>query len=157
MNRLSPTALRLRRIHAVASTGGLGGVLLLIDVGIRLAGAEPPVPVAVVPVLVAALVGAVSWVVAGLAHRAWAWSLEPDHLRVDRGVVVRRSALIPRRRVQHVSTRVGPLQDRLDLATLVVHTAGARTPNVVIEHLDEPVADALRADLAAAAIPDHAG
>jgi membrane protein YdbS with pleckstrin-like domain len=156
MQRLSPTALRLRRLHALLTAAVLGVLLLVADILPRVLGAEIPFPPVVVPAVVIAVVAGLGWIVAGLVHRSWAWSLEPDHLRVDRGLVVRRSSLIPRRRVQHVSTRVGPLQRQLGLATLVVHTAGARTPNVVVEHLDEAVADALRADLAAAAVPSHA-
>jgi uncharacterized protein len=155
MERLGPAALRLRRTHAAATAVVVGVLALALDVVPRVLGADPPVPPVVVPAVLALLVGGIGWVVAGLVHRSWAWGLEPDHLRVDRGVLVRRSALIPRRRVQHVSTRVGPLQRPLRLTTLVVHTAGARTPNVVIEHLDEPVAEALRAELAAAAVPSH--
>lgn len=153
MNSLGPAALAVRRIHAAASGVVVGLVLLAVDVGVRVAGVEPPVPVAVVPAVVALVVLVPSLVLATLVHRSWAWALEPDHLRVDRGVVVRRSALIPRRRVQHVSTHVGPLQRRFGLVSLEVHTAGARTPNVVVQNLEAEVADDLRRELAAGAVP----
>jgi uncharacterized protein len=156
MERLSPAARRLRRFHALVTAAALGVPVLALDLGSRATGAEPALPPLVVPAVVVAVLAGAGWVVAGLVHRSWSWSLEEDHLRVDRGVLVRRSSFTPRRRVQHVSTRVGPLQRQLGLATLVVHTAGARTPNVVIEHLEVPVSEALRADLAAAAVPSHA-
>lgn len=156
MNRLGPAALRVRRIHAAVS-GLVPGLLALVaDVAARSAGVDMPVPVAVVPAMVVLVVVVPSVVAATLVHRSWRWSLEPDHLRVDRGVIVRRSSLIPRRRVQHVSTHVGPLQRRFGLASIEVHTAGARTPNVVVPHLDTPVADRLRAQLAAGAVPPDA-
>lgn len=153
MQRLGPAALRLRRLHAVAGATVVGLVALAVDVGVRLAGATPPVPPVLVPAALALLVAAVALPVAGLVHRSWAWSLEPDHLRVDRGVVVRRVALVPRRRVQHVSTHVGPLQRQLGLTSIQVHTAGARTPNVLVEHLGTDVAERLRRDLAVDAVP----
>jgi membrane protein YdbS with pleckstrin-like domain len=155
MRPLGPAALRLRRIHAllVAAVVAVAGVAL--DLALR-AGREVAFPVVVVPAAVAAVVGGVGWVAAGLVHRSWRWALEEDHLRVDRGVLVHRSALLPRRRVQHVSTRLGPLQRSVGVATLVVHTAGARTPNVVIEHLDQSVAEDLRAELARAAMAARA-
>jgi uncharacterized protein len=153
MNRLGPAALTVRRIHAVAGSLVPAGIVLGADVALRMAGAEPPVPVGVVPVAVLVVVAVLSVVMAGLVHRSWAWVLEPDHLRVDRGVIIRRSSLVPRRRVQHVSTHVGPLQRRFRLTSIEVHTAGARTPNVVVEHLETATADRLRAELATGAVP----
>lgn len=157
MNRLGPAALTLRRIHAAASTAVLTALALAADLAVRLAGTELPVPAGVAAVAVAVVAGSLSLAWAGLVHRSWGWSLGPDHLRVDRGVVFRRSSLVPRRRVQHVSTDVGPLQRHLGLASLEVHTAGARTPNVVVEHLDIEAATELRAELAVGAVPHDAG
>lgn len=153
MDRLSPAALRLRRLQAAATASAVAALALVGEVALRLAGAAVPWPPALVPAVVLVAVGAAGLAWAGAVHRSWAWTLEADHLRVDRGVVVRRSSLVPRRRVQHVSTRVGPIQRRLGLATVEVHTAGARTPNVAIEHLEHAAADALRAELATGAVP----
>ena len=68
-------------------------------------------------------------------------------------MVVQRRAIVPRSRVQHVSTNAGPLQRAFGLVRLDVHTAGARTPTVTIRDLRAGVADALRASL----LDDRAG
>jgi uncharacterized protein len=157
MNRLSPAALRLRLVHAAAQAVVLAGLVLAGDVLVRMAGASPPVAVGVVPAAVLVVLGASGLLAAWLVHHSWSWTLESDRLRVDHGVIVRRTMVVPRRRVQHVGTRVGPLQRQLGLASIVVHTAGARTPNVVVEHLETTVADEIRSELAAAAVPHDVG
>jgi uncharacterized protein len=74
----------------------------------------------------------------------WGWRLTDDLLEVRRGVVVRKTSLVPRSRIQNVTTTVGPLQRRFGVVTLSVHTAGTRTPNVSIQDLDAGHAEGIR-------------
>ena len=55
---------------------------------------------------------------------------------------------MPQSRVQHLDLRRGPLQRRLDLSTLVIHTAGTRHSAVTVSGLDAGDAERLRDTLA---------
>lgn len=77
----------------------------------------------------------------------WRWRLTDDLLEVRRGVLFRRTSLVPRSRIQNVTTTVGPLQSRYGVVTLTVHTAGTRTPNVAINDLDAGHAEGIRRQL----------
>lgn len=82
-----------------------------------------------------------------LDFRRWRWRLTDDLLEVRRGVIVRKTSLVPRSRIQNVTTTVGPLQSRFGVVTMTVHTAGTRTPNVAIQDLDAGHAEAIRRQL----------
>lgn len=72
------------------------------------------------------------------------WRLDDDGLRVRRGRFWRSEILIPRVRVQHLDIERGPIERRLGLATLVVHTAGTRMHALRQPGFDEQAANALR-------------
>ncbi len=104
------------------------------------------VPWWVVVALVAAN-GVVSLWWASVEFERWRWRLDDELLEVRRGVVVRRTSLVPRNCIQNVTTTVGPLQRRFGVVTVTVHTAGTRTPNVAIEDLDAGHAERIRRQL----------
>ena len=58
---------------------------------------------------------------------AWAYLEREDDLLVRRGVVVRRTSVVPYGRMQYVDVTAGPLDRRLGLATVTLHTAAAAT------------------------------
>lgn len=72
------------------------------------------------------------------------------HALLDDGVLLRRGAwwqrevFVPRPRIQHTDVVQGPLARRLDLATLVLHTSGARLGQLEIPGLRPAAARALR-------------
>lgn len=72
-------------------------------------------------------------------------------LELRSGIIWRKSVLIPISRVQHLDLQRGPLERRLGLATLQVHTAGTRNAAHAIPGLDADVAVHLREQLAASA------
>jgi membrane protein YdbS with pleckstrin-like domain len=83
-----------------------------------------------------------------LRYSRWRWDLRPEAIDVRHGTFTVRRTLIPLARVQHVETRRGILEQLLDLATVVVHTAaGGHT----IPYLSEHDADELRDRIAALA------
>ena len=109
--------------------------------------------VASLPALLAGLVVGVlgfeslRWWMVTLRYRYWRWGLDDQWIERHSGVVVRRTQLVPRSRVQTLTTRSGPLDRWLGLSSIVVHTAGTATPNLTIPHLDQAAADHLRAEL----------
>ena len=74
--------------------------------------------------LVVVLLGVVFVVVIpSLRWRRWAYEIRDDEIDLRHGTFVVRRTLVPIRRVQHVDTESGPLQDAFDLATVTFHTA----------------------------------
>ncbi|MBW3638656.1 MAG: PH domain-containing protein [Actinobacteria bacterium] len=58
---------------------------------------------------------------------AWGYLEREDDLLVRRGVLLRRTSVVPYGRMQFVDVTAGPLQRRLGLATVTLHTAAAAT------------------------------
>ena len=58
-----------------------------------------------------------------LRWRRWRYEVRDEEVDLLRGAIVVRRTVIPIRRVQHVDTQAGPLQDSLGLATVTFHTA----------------------------------
>lgn len=139
---LGRDALTVRRVRIVFTT------LLMLVVALGIVSALPGVTGieipwwAVIPVIAAA--AGLAWWWVGVDHARWGWRLTEDLLEVRRGVLVRRTYLVPRSRIQNVTTTAGPLQSRYGVLTLNVHTAGARTRNVSIEDIDAGHAAAIR-------------
>jgi membrane protein YdbS with pleckstrin-like domain len=104
--------------------------------------------VATVLLLAAAVVvGVLTVIVVELRFRSWRWGLDRRWVEQCSGVIVRRTQLVPRSRVQTLTTRTGPVDRWLGLSSIVVHTAGTHTPNLVIPHLRADDASRLRAEL----------
>ncbi len=142
LNHLGPEALAVRRTRVA-----IEAVVILIVGAVALWGLRSwttqSIPLWVLPIAVAAI-SIPAWWWAALDHSRWAWRLTDDLLEVRRGVLVRRTNLVPRSRIQNVTTTAGPLQARFGVLTLTVHTAGARTRNVSIEDIDAGHAEAIR-------------
>jgi uncharacterized protein len=99
----------------------LWGVAVIagLIVGAQLDGALA-VLVRVVPL--AGLVISVA-LVPSLRWRRWRWEVRPEAIDIRHGTFTIRRTLIPMLRVQHVDTRRNIVEQTLDLATVVVHTA----------------------------------
>ena len=74
-----------------------------------------------VGVLVAGAAAAL--VVPSLRWRRWRYEIRDEEIDLVHGTFVRRRTVVPIRRVQHVETETGPLQDRFGLASVTFHTA----------------------------------
>ena len=59
--------------------------------------------------------------------RAWGYLERADDLVVRRGVLVHRTSVVPYGRMQYVDVTAGPLDRRLGIATVTLHTAAAAT------------------------------
>ena len=91
------------------------------------AGDAPALPLLAAAVLVVVLAAAVAWWWPGVRYRHWSYVLGPDALELSSGPIVRTESVIPYFRVQHVDTSAGPIERKLGLANLKVHTASAAT------------------------------
>jgi membrane protein YdbS with pleckstrin-like domain len=65
--------------------------------------------------------------VAGRRVRAWGYAERAQDLLVKRGVMFRRTSVIPYGRMQYVEVAVGPLERAFGLATVQMHTAAAES------------------------------
>jgi membrane protein YdbS with pleckstrin-like domain len=131
----SPRLTVLRRYEV----SGVTVVLLILAVVLALvlnAGG-----VAIIAAIAVMLVGAVADVVAERRVRAWSYAERAEDLIVKRGVMFRRTSVIPYGRMQYVEVTAGPFERAFGLATVQMHTAAAasdaRIPGL-------PVAEAAR-------------
>jgi membrane protein YdbS with pleckstrin-like domain len=126
----------------------LGAALLPVAAALAAAAALAPGPWlwGAVPALVAAMLGT-DW---ALRRRlaAWGYLEREDDLLVRRGVLVRRTSVVPYGRMQFVDVTAGPLDRRFGLATVHLHTAAAAS-DARIPGLPRDEADRLRDRLAA--------
>lgn len=125
--RLDPRIRTVWRVTAMLAVGAVGTVL----VGIAIAAAvvaEVAVPaVAIAGVVLVAAALAAAWWWPGVRYRHWHYRLGADALELSHGPIFRTESLIPYFRVQHVDTSAGPIERRLGLADVTVHTASAAT------------------------------
>ncbi len=113
--------LRVRRwlVLGLVTVPGLGAtVALLVLVGRYEALAAALIVAAATGLLLQAV--ARRWA-------AWGYLEREDDLLVRRGVLVRRTSVVPYGRMQYVDVTAGPLDRRLGLATVTLHTAAAAT------------------------------
>ena len=140
--RLDPGLLALRRLLCVLV---LGGVTVVGTAAAGLLGGPP----AAAPVLVAGVVAlALALRLVARQYAAWSWAEREDDLLLRRGVLLRRTSVVPYGRMQYVDVTAGPLDRRYGLASLVLHTAAAAT-DAHIPGLRAAEADRLRDRLAA--------
>jgi Uncharacterized conserved protein len=107
----------------------------------------PLPPAATLAIVVAAML-ALGLLFGVVRHRRIAWKLDEDGFATRRGGLWRTETLVPVSRVQHLDLERGPLERRLGLATLVVHTAGTRMAAVKLPLLAAADAEVLRDRLA---------
>ncbi len=133
------------RLAAMGPAVTCGLLAMLVLGGAFLATRWPGLWIAPLGGIVAAVAGARIGVV---RHRRVRWRLDEDGLAVRRGRWWQTETRVPVSRVQHVDLRRGPLERALDLATLVVHTAGVKLAAVSLAGLDSADAEWLRDRLA---------
>ena len=145
---LPPEALGVRRLRTGAGVIVAAVALLAIEAIVRYAFAVdlswPPFVMAGAFILV---IAGTWWPWARRSWRAWGWRLDDSTFQTRSGVYQKVWKGVPRDRVQFVEVTAGPLQRAAGLATLVVRTAGVRTPSVKVEDLETDVAEHLRAEL----------
>lgn len=140
--RPAPRLLTVWRLQSLALLAVLGAMLTAVAAlvsGVAAAGAA---------LACTAAASAVAWRVSSARWRAWGYAERSDDLLVRRGVLVRRVSVVPYGRMQFVDVSAGPLDRRLGLATVSLHTAAAAS-DAHIPGLDSAEATRLRDRLAA--------
>jgi membrane protein YdbS with pleckstrin-like domain len=103
-------------------------VAAFVAAGVAVAATDVAPAVVLGPALVAAVaVAALGWWWPGVVYRHWSYRLGEEAIEVDHGVAFRTHSVIPYFRVQHVDTEQGPIDRRLGLTSLTIHTASAAT------------------------------
>ena len=137
-----PSSIRtLWRVLVLVGSVALLGAAVVV-------GVITDLPLLLVGLVAAAVVFALAlWWTVELRYRNWRWGLDDRWIERRSGVVVQITQIVPRSRVQTLTTRTGPLDRWLGLTSIVVHTAGTATPNLTIPHLEQGAADHIRAEL----------
>lgn len=120
-SRVSPKLAVARRAVLIVSAAVLAVAVALV----ALLADEPRIAGAAV--VAAALISAVGWRWIGRNQRAWRYTERDDDLLVRRGIAFRQLLVVPYGRMQFVEVKDGPLQRRLGIATVQLHTAAATT------------------------------
>ena len=88
-------------------------------------------------------------------YRHTYWLLDADGFSLRKGRMWHSETRVPMNRVQHLDLKRGPLERRLGLATLVIHTAGTSDSSVNVGGLPAEDAERLRDLLARQAEHDR--
>ncbi|MCY7365697.1 MAG: PH domain-containing protein, partial [Frankiaceae bacterium] len=123
--RPDPALLRLR-IGLVVLLVAVPGVLTAAAVALLVGGVQ-----GLATLLAAGVVTGLLLVAVRCRYDAWGYLERDDDLLVRRGVLVRRTSVVPYGRMQYVDVTAGPLARRFGLATVTLHTAAAATDAVV--------------------------
>ena len=121
---------------------------LMVEAILRFgADVDLPWPAFSLAVAIAVVLAAMWWPWTKLSWAAWGWKLDEATFQTRSGVYRKTWKGVPRDRVQFVEVTSGPLQRSSGLATLVVRTAGVRTPAIHVQDLDSAIAEGLRSEL----------
>jgi membrane protein YdbS with pleckstrin-like domain len=115
----SPRLRRLRHFEVAA------GTLLAVLVAVGITGALGAILAMAIAVICVIAAGVLADVVAGRRVRAWGYTERAEDLLVKRGVMFRRTSVIPYGRMQYVEVTAGPFERAFGLATVQMHTAAA--------------------------------
>lgn len=80
-----------------------------------------------------------------LRHRRWRYEVREEEIDIRHGTFTITRTIVPMRRVQHVETSRGLLEQALDLATVTFHTAAGSTE---IPALEAAAAERVRTQIA---------
>jgi membrane protein YdbS with pleckstrin-like domain len=141
-NPVSPKLATARRITMIL-------VMLFLLVGVVLLGLVPEARTVAAVLAVVWLVAVIwMWWLIGRRVRSFGYAEREDDLLVTSGIMFRRLVVVPYGRMQLVDITAGPLDRRLGVATVQLHTAAATT-NATIPGLPPAEASGLRDRLAA--------
>jgi hypothetical protein len=101
------------------------GTLLAVVLAVGITVALGDILAMVIAVICVVAVGASADVVAGRRVHAWGYAERADDLLVKRGVMFRRTSVIPYGRMQYIEVTAGPFERAFGLATMQMHTAAA--------------------------------
>lgn len=141
---LDPRVINLWRLTNLIGFGILLLVLLMVGVTGGLLVFDSAFGVLAGWLVLAALLGWLTWSYPPRAYRAWGYRVDDKVLETRSGVWFRVVKLLPLSRLQHVDLHRGPLERAHGLASLVLHTAGTHEATLTIPGLDAEEAGRLR-------------
>lgn len=146
MEQLPASVRNLWRLGGALTGAVVGGI---VAVAISTVVVVNDLPDLLLAAAAALFFGAVAlWVWwADVRYRNWGWQITDRWVEAKHGVVGRHRVVIPRNRIQTVTTNSGPVDRMLDLETITVHTAGAGAPNLTIPHLTTATVARIRSSL----------
>ena len=143
---VDPRSIRVARLITMPLTLGIPLLpLAFITLGWALSGIPTVVylPLVAAVLVLAGLAVSIAYRFPAIRHRHLHYRVDPDGLRIQRGVFWRKTIWIPITRVQHTDVSQGPLQRKYGLATLTVHTAGTEGASIPLPGLEHGVATRL--------------
>jgi membrane protein YdbS with pleckstrin-like domain len=149
-SRPAPALLRIRVVECVL------GVALPFLVATVVAGVLVGLPQALAVLVAGGAATGIALVSVQRRWLAWGYAEREDDLLVRRGVLIRRTSVVPYGRMQYVDVTAGPLDRRLGLARVTLHTAAAAS-DASIPGLPLAEANRLRDRLAALGEARQAG
>jgi membrane protein YdbS with pleckstrin-like domain len=105
----------------------LGGVLVLTLLPVAAATWLSGSPWPLLALILWAGFGLWGWWLVRRQVRAWGYAEREDDLLIRRGVMFRSMVVVPYGRMQYVDVQAGPLDRRLGIARVQLHTASAGT------------------------------
>lgn len=96
------------------------------------------------PLVGVLLAAPLALVYARAAYRRYGFRLEDDGLVLRQGVFWRSETYVPSARIQHADLQHGPIDRRLDLASVVLHCSGLRTAAITLPALPAAEAESIR-------------
>ncbi len=120
----TPVSPRLVVVRRCLALGILGPLFLLAS--IASAVLVTPGAGVVAGVLGAGFLGWLWWGI-GRACRSWGYAERADDLLVRHGFLIRRLSVVPYGRMQFLDVTAGPIDRRVQIATVHLHTAAAAT------------------------------
>jgi membrane protein YdbS with pleckstrin-like domain len=145
-HHVDPRSIRLVRLIALPLTLGIPVLpLAFLTLGWALGGIPLVVylPLIATVLLLAGLAVTIAYRFPAARYRHLRYLVALDGLRIQRGVLWRKTIWIPITRVQHTDVSQGPLQRNYGLATLTVHTAGTEGASIPLSGLEHGVATRL--------------
>ena len=124
LRQLDPNTIRVERTASWIFSA-IVGLFLLIQLIVNLFGG--PWRIALGLALTIGVGGFLAWLShrwPEISYRHTFYRVDPQGIEIRRGVLWRRTIIVPKSRVQHTDVSQGPLQRRYALGTLVVYTAG---------------------------------
>lgn len=147
---LQPLDPAIRTIWSI-KTGLFMGLLalgvLFYDLTHWLGGADRALPAGTLTGIAVLFGAAVAIGLPRLRYRFWRFDLRAEELYLERGVFNRVRTIVPLRRIQHLDVSQDLIEREFGLGKLIVHTAGARSSDVVVPGLAYEEAERLRDDV----------
>lgn len=82
-----------------------------------------------------------------LKYKYWAYEVRDEELFLKRGILLRITTIAPFSRIQHIDVQQNLFERMMNLARLVIYTAGTRGADIIIPGLPIEYAEMLRDQL----------